>query len=205
MKLQKRLLATLLLVACIFPAFSQFRWGPTVGANFSTYKFKQKLISVDQSVGFNAGVVSEIMFPGIGIGMDFGLQYDMHGAKLHLGEKEVWAADGFGNEQSYLHTIQVPINLRFKYTRLNGVEEKIAPFVYGGPIFSLTVAHSDVKALEYSGGCVMLQCGIGAEILRHYQISAGYCWGMTYETRTLKLDNFSARSRGWKVGLTYLF
>lgn len=193
------------MMVCITPAFSQFRWGPTLGANFSDYKFKQHLISQDQSVGANVGILGELMFPGIGFGIDLGLQYNLHGSKLHLGEKTVWAADGYGTEQSWIHSIQIPINLRFKYTRLDGLKDKIAPFVYGGPVFSLTVGHDNVKALEYSGGAVMLQCGIGAEIYRHYQISAGYCWGMTYEMRTVKLDNFSARSRGWKVGLTYLF
>jgi hypothetical protein len=205
MKISKKILVAILMMVCISPAVAQFRWGPTVGVNISEYNFKQSLITVDQSAGCNVGIMTELMFPGIGFGVDFGLMYNLHGAKLHLGEKEVWRADGFGTEQSWIHSLQIPFNLRFKYTRLNGLEDKIAPFVYGGPVFSLTVGHNNLDALEYSGGAFMLQCGIGAEIYRHYQITAGYCWGMTYETRTLKLDNFSARSRGWKVGLNYLF
>lgn len=195
------LLAAIMIAAC---ASAQFRWGPTVGTNFSTYHFKQELIDVDMRTGFSAGVIGELMFPGIGFGIDFGLNYNMHGAGLHLGDREVWK-DDYGTETSYLHTLQIPINLRFKYTRLEGFENYIAPFVYGGPVFSITMAHNKLEALDYSGGCVMLQCGVGAEIFKNYQITAGYCWGMTYEVITKKLDNFSARSRGWKVGLTYLF
>ncbi len=186
-------------------ANAQFRWGPTLGINISEYGFKQKLLKVDQSCGFEAGVQSELMFPGIGIGLDMGLNYSLHGAKLHMGEYEVWATDGYGTEQSWIHTIQIPVSLKFKYTRLNGLEEKIAPFVYGGPVFSLTVGHNNLKALEYPAGCIMLQCGLGAELYKNFQLSAGYIWAMTYEVRTRKLDNYSAKSRGWRVRLTYLF
>lgn len=201
----RRLIIILATLFIATSASADFRWGPTLGANLTRYKFKQKLLQVDQSAGFQAGVIGELMFPGIGFGIDLGLQYNMHGSKLHLGEYEIWKADGFGTEQSYLHTLQIPINLRFKYTRLDGFEEKIAPFVYGGPVFDITLGHNKLKALEYSGGAFMLQCGIGGEFFKHYQLMIGYCWGMTYELRTRKLDNYSARSEGWKFSAAYLF
>lgn len=197
-----------LLFLCLgiwLPMRAEFRWGPVLGGNYSTLKFKQDLIDVKSTGGFTAGVMGEMMFPGIGLGVDIGLNYTMHGAKVNLGEKEVWSSDGYGNQVVNIHAIQIPVNLRFKYTRLNGFEDKLAPFVYGGPIFSITAGHSNIKAYDFPGGCVMLQCGIGAEIHKNYQISAGYYWGMTYEIRTKKLDNFSARSQGWKLSLCYLF
>lgn len=189
---------------------AEFRWGPTATMNISTYHFNQDLIKVDPSPGADVGVMGELMFPGIGFGIDFGLQYSAHGSKLHLGDYNVWSNDGFGVEQSYLHTIQIPVNLRFKYTNLYGWERTIAPFVYGGPVFEIIAGQTGVeqngkKALETSNGCISLQCGLGAELWRHFQISAGYYWAMTYETRTVKLDNVSARSQGWNVKLTYLF
>lgn len=201
----RTILVTIVMLVVALPATADFRWGPTVGANLSTYKFKQNLVKIDQSAGFQLGAVGEIMFPGIGLGMDLGLQYNMHGAKLHLGEYEVWKADGYGTEQSYLHSLQIPINLRFKYSNLGGFEDKIAPFVYGGPVFDITLGHNKLEALEYPGGAFMLQCGVGGEFFKHYQLAIGYCWGMTYELRTKKLDNYSARTQGWKFSLTYLF
>ena len=107
--MKKFYLTLLLALVCVPAALAQFRWG----------------------------VMAELMFPGIGFGMDFGLNYEMHGSRLHLGDQVVWASDGYGTEQSYIHLIQIPINLRFKYTRLNGVEQKIAPFVFGGPVFNI--------------------------------------------------------------------
>lgn len=191
---------------CLFisaSAMAEFRWGPTAGVNFSKFGFKQDLITVDRGTGFNAGVLGELMFPGIGFGIDFGLQYQMHDSKIHFGEKEVWASDGIGSPNVYLHNIQIPINLRFKYSQLNGIERTIVPYVYGGPVFSIIAGHNKVEPLDYSHGYFALQCGLGIELFRKVQISGGYYWDMTYEIRTKKLSNFSAKAQGWNVSLTY--
>lgn len=201
----KKILLLVVAAAISLSASAQFRWGVTAGANFTSDHFKQDLVHISMLPGFNVGVMGELMFPGIGFGVDFGLRYDMHGSKVNLGQREVWAEDNFGDEKCYIHTLQLPVNLRFKYTNLNGIERKVAPFVFGGPIFSVNVGHSDVKAMEYPGGSFMLQCGIGAELFEHFQISGGYYWGMTYELRTRKLDNFSGRPQGWTINAAYLF
>ncbi len=58
-------------------AFAQFRWGAQAGVNVNNLKFKQELVSVDKSTGFSVSVISEMMFPGIGFGLDIGLHYEM--------------------------------------------------------------------------------------------------------------------------------
>ena len=63
-------------------ASAQFRWGATAGVNFNTMKFKQDLFTVDQAVGESAGLHAEMMFPGIGFGIDMGLLYEQRGASL---------------------------------------------------------------------------------------------------------------------------
>lgn len=201
----KRILIIFTLIGAALSASAEFRWGPTAGMNISTEGFKQDLFEVNHLVGADAGIIGEMMFPGIGFGIDFGLQWSMHGAKLHLGEKKIWASEGFGTENAYVHTIAIPIDLRYKYTMLNGIERYIAPFVYGGPVFSFNVAHSKLDCMEYPAGSVLMQCGLGAEIFEHFQLSGGYYWGVTYEMRTKLLQNFSARPQGWTVKLTYLF
>lgn len=199
----KRILTLAVLMVACLSSSAQFRWGPVVGGNISKYYFKQDLVKCDQIAGPDVGVMGELMFSGIGLGVDVGLNWRMHGSKLHFGEYPVFQPTATVN--SYLHTLQFPINIRFKYTRLGGLEEKIAPFVYGGPIFSITIGHNDVPPLEYPGGCFGLQCGLGIELWRHWQVSSGYYWGMTYEVRTRKLDNYSARCQGWQVKVAYLF
>lgn len=187
-------------------ANAQFRYGPMVGIDMSNLHFKQpELLGVDKSVGFSAGVVAEMMFPGIGFGLDLGLYYDQRGATLDMGKKLLWSSQGLGRERSYLHYVALPIHLRFKYTRLNGFEEKLAPIVYAGPTFGFLVGHSKNPALEYAGGDMGVEFGLGAEIFQRWQVTAGYNLGMTYALKAKVLTNFSARNRTWNLRVAYLF
>lgn len=186
-------------------AVAQFRYAAVAGANFSTLKFKQDLVEVNTVVGYCAGVQCELMFPGIGLGIDLGLLYNQLGAKVNLGQKPVWSTLGYGDERVYIHNLNIPVHLRFKWTRMNGLEEKIAPFVFGGPEFNLQVGHSRCEAIKFSGGDMGLTAGIGAELFRRWQVSGSYTWGMTYALKTRLLDDFSARNRAWTVRVAYFF
>ena len=201
----KKILLGVVMCLTAITASAEWRWGPVAGANFTSYRFKQHIADVKMSTGFQTGLMGELMFPGIGFGVDFGLNYSMHGSKINFGEKKVWASDGFGNEQVWLHTIQVPLHLRFKYTRLSGLERYFAPFAFAGPVFTFHVDDNDVKALEYPGATVAIQFGLGAEICERWLIFGSYDLGVSYEMRTVKLDNYSARPSTWSVGVTYLF
>lgn len=198
-------LVVLAVALCGFSASAQFRWGPMLGIDFTTLKFNQDLITVDRSTGFSAGVVTELMFPGIGFGIDSGIYYQQRGAKLHLGERKIWASQGFGTERSYLHYVEIPINLRFKWTRMAGLEDYIAPFVFGGPSFTILAGHNEVNALKYAGGDVGITAGLGFEVLRKWQITGSYCWGVVYAEKTRLLDDFSAKNRTLNIRVAYLF
>lgn len=197
-------------------AHAEFRYGPILGGNVTNFKFKQDLVDVSKQFGGHAGVQAEMMFPGIGIGLDFGLLYYLEGAKVNLGQRPIWAPNpvfgtpGFGNERVLLHNLQIPVHLRFKWTRMNGVEDIVAPFVYGGPDFNIQLGHSLVKAggreaFKFSGGDVSLSVGLGVELFKNYQVSAGYTWGMTYDLKTRLLEDMSARCSGWQFRVAYLF
>lgn len=184
---------------------AQFRYGPSAGIDVTTLKYKQDLFTIDRSVGYSAGIAAEMMFPGIGFGIDFGLLYEQKGATLHLSERELWSWQHAGDPRTYLHYVSVPFHLRFKYTRLGGFEDTLAPFAFAGPTFGFLVGHSNVPALEYAGGDVGVEVGIGAELMRHLQISGSYTWGMTYAQKLKILTDCSARNRMWMVRLTWLF
>lgn len=204
----KKILTTLIIMCALLgasTASAQLRYGVIAGASINNLDFNQDLITVDSEVGYSAGGFAELMFPGVGFGLDFGLMYSQRGATLHLGEKEVWAADGYGNERAYLHCVEIPINLRFKFHRLNGFEDYCAPFLFGGPSFTLLAGHGNIDALEYAGGEVGLQAGVGVELFKKWQVSANHNWGMTYSLKTAKLDDFSARNRSWNIRVSYFF
>lgn len=188
-------------------ASAQFRWGATIGGNFNNFKFKQSdILTVDKGFGESVGINGEMMFPGIGFGIDLGLRYEQLGASLNLGDFPIWASQGYSaDERIYLHNIQIPFNLKFKYTRFQGFEDYLAPFVFGGPVFNIQAAHSSCDALKFSGGDLGLTVGAGAEIFKRWQISASYTWGMTYALKAKILTDYSARNRTWDIRLTYYF
>lgn len=199
------IIITLLAIVGVQGVNAQFRWNVTAGPTLNTLKFKQDILTVDKTVGYTGGINGEMMFPGIGFGLDFGLLYNQMGAKVDFGEYKMWNSEGYGNEQLYIHNITIPVHLRFKYTRLNGLEDKIAPLIFGGPEFSIQVAHGKCDAVEYSGGDLGLTFGGGVELFKNWQVTAQYTWGMTYVLKTKLLDNFSARSRQLTFRAAYFF
>ena len=200
----KKLVLALIAIVCGLGANAELRWGPAASVNFNTFHWKEPLLETHLRTSFDVGVMTEIMIPGIGFGVDAGLTYGMRSSKINFGEWKVWNDDGFGNETVNLHTVNIPLHLRFKYTRLEGVEETIAPLVFAGPVFSFNVA-GNCKALEQPVGTVSLDFGIGCELFQKFQITAGYLWGLSYATRTVKLENLSARADGFRVNVAYFF
>lgn len=196
-------LAVIIASICAGTISAQFRYGAILGADFSDLKFKQDLITIGQTTGFEAGVTTETMFPGIGFGIGSGLMYTLRGANLHLGEKKIWQSEGYGNERAYLHYIEIPLNLRFKWTRMNGLEEYVAPLIYGGPTVSFLVGHSHIPALSYAAADIGLEVGFGVELFKNWQLTAVHNWGVTYALKTKLLDDFSAQNRTWSIRLTY--
>lgn len=184
---------------------AQNRWGVVAGVDYTDLKFDQNLFAVDQQVGATVGVTGELMIPGIGFGFDAAFLYTQRGAKLHLGERKVWADQGFGDERCMLHYIEVPIHLKFKFKNLGGFEHTLMPILFAGPEFSFLVGHNNIDALKYAGGEFGLNVGVGAEIVKKVQVNASYCWGLSYALKTKQLDDFIAKNRTWKLSCTYFF
>ena len=192
-----------LVIGASVAANAQFRYAAIAGFENTNLKFKQDLVTVSHTPSFQVGVQGEMMFPGLGFGIDLGLIYNQLGAKVNLGERKIWASQG--DERVRLHTLQIPLHLRFKWTRMSGLEDIIAPFVYGGPDFNILVGHGKCDAFKYAGGDLSLSAGGGVELFRRWQLSFQYSWGMTYALKTKLLDNYSARSRSYAVRLAYFF
>ncbi len=204
-KLKKFIVLLSVAMVCGLGARAEFRWGPAVGVDIANLKFKQDLISTGKIVGPQAGVQGEMMFPGIGFGIDIGAFYSLQGGKLGLGEKKIWAVDGYGQETSYLHTLSIPVDLRFKWTRMNGLEDYIAPYVFGGPVFDFHLGHNSLKAMNYAFGSIGMQAGLGVELWKRWQVQGSYVWGLTYAMKAVKLIDFSGRCSYWTVRVAYMF
>lgn len=195
-----------ILLLSIVPALrAENRWGAQLGVSLTDLHFKQPLVTVKQTPGVTAGIVGEFMFPGIGFGVDLGARYQLLGANVHLGEREMWRYMGYGDTRFYMHSLNIPVHLRFKYTRLGGMEEYIAPLVYVGPSFNFLLGHNKVDAFDFPFGQIGMDFGLGAEIKKRWQLTAAYHLGLTYATSAKVLTNYSAQHRGWQLSLSYFF
>lgn len=203
--MKKIFLLLFAVIATATAANAQFRYGAVVGGVYSNLNFKQDIVTIGKVGGAQAGLQGEMMFPGIGFGIDLGLIWNMTGAKMNLGEKEMWKSQGYGNERITLHQLNIPFHLRFKYTRLGGLEDIIAPFVYAGPEFSILLGHSKCDAMEFSGGDLSLGFGGGVEICKRWQVSASYTRGMTFATKAKILSDYSAKANQVTVRVAYFF
>lgn len=208
--MKRKILTLIIVLASIYGAgdlAAQMRWGATAGVNINDFKFKQKgILDVGKGFGETVGIQGEMMFPGIGFGIDLGLRYEQLGGTFNLGDFPMWQGQGYtGDERIRIHCIHIPFNLKFKYTRLQGFEDYLAPMVFGGPVFNIQAAHSKCDAMKFSGGDLGLTVGGGVEILRRWQVSAAYTWGMTYALKAKVLTDYSARNRTWDIRVTYYF
>lgn len=201
----KRLLAISVIAATALSASAEFRCGPTAGWNLTNYYWKEPLLHSAQKSGFQAGFLGEIMIPGIGFGVDFAARYAYRQASVNIGDYPVWSNAGYKNGNFALHRLEIPIHLRFKWTRMDGLEHYVAPFAFAGPVVAFNLKQSDCAAMEHPAGSLGLEVGIGGEFFEHFQLSASYIWGVAYDMRTVKLDNNSARSQSWNINVAYLF
>lgn len=201
----KKIVFLLFVMSAALAASAQFRYAPLVGYNNTTLKFNQDLVNVSNVSGFRAGVMGELMFPGIGFGINIGALYSMDGARVNLGEKEVWASDGYRDSRLFLHNLEIPLNLKFKWTRMQGLEDYIAPYVAGGPTFSFLLGHSRINAFDYNILTVGLQVVVGFEIFKNWQLQGEYNWGISAQLRSVKLDDYAAANRRWSISLMRYF
>jgi hypothetical protein len=208
-KMKKILFAlTLALAMTVCPqAQAETRWGVTAGLNYNTIRFKQTdLFSSKAQLGADAGVTGVLQSPGGSFGIEASLLYSMRNGKLNLGEKKVWSSQGLGNETCMLHYIDIPINLKYRFNRLNGFENTLTPIVFAGPVITFLAGHNKLDdQLSYSKVSANLQFGIGGELFNKVEIKAGYRIALGETLRTQLLDENTAKNRTFFLTATYYF
>lgn len=201
------MLAVALLCAVSSFAQPERRWGVTIGGNYNEIHFKQSdIFDSDPMFGGSIGVTGDLMIPGVGFGIDGSILYTFRQGRVHFGDKRAWESQGIETQAVQLHYIDVPLNLKFRYSRLGGLESTIMPFVYAGPTFSFLAGHNKVgNALKYTTVNVLLHAGIGVELFNKVQISGGYSFSVGQNLGTKILDEHVAKHRTWFVQATYFF
>lgn len=204
MKKAFSLIVSLLIVAGM--AQAQTRWGVVAGTGISKLKFNQKdLVESKNIMSMTVGLIGEYMIPGIGFGVDAALMYNMAGANVDLSKKQVWSSLGYGVENLRLHYLDLPLNLRFRYRNLNGVENIIAPIVYAGPTFSILVGKNKAEPFRCNSTDLSVHVGFGAELYQKVQVTCEFSWDTGHVVSTKLLDEFMARKNEVKFKVAYMF
>ena len=195
-----------LLCGATASAQTETRWGVTAGANYNEIHLKQSdIMPVDKAFGPMVGLTGEMNIQGIGFGVDLSLLYSMRSGKLHYGDYKVWSSLGIGNETVRMHSIDVPLNLKFRWHKLNGFEDKLMPFVAVGPTFSFLVSSNLKDVNHYTPVSVIMHFGAGIELYRHLQLQGGFNFSIGQTLRTQLLDENIAKNRYWTLTATYFF
>ncbi len=210
MKNMKKLtLVTVTVLAALVGSFSaqaqsETRWGITAGLNINQIHFKQSdILNVDPGFTPQVGVTGEMIIPGIGFSVDASLLYSWRSGKVNYGERVVWDDLGLGKETVNMHYVDVPLRLKYKYSKLNGLENKVMPFVYAGPTFSFLAGKNLKDVNSYRTVSVLMSFGLGAELYKRLQISASYNFSIGETLRTRVLDENIAKNRCWTIQATY--
>ncbi|MDO4511719.1 MAG: porin family protein [Bacteroidales bacterium] len=195
------------LVVCSMNVKAETRLGATAGFTYNKVHFAQSdIFRSDYMPGANLGVMGELMIPGVGFGVDASLLYSMRNGKLHFEDKKAWSSMGIGAQTATFHYIDIPINLKFRYHNLNGLENTFMPMAFAGPVISVLAGHSKcADQLSYSKVGLSIQMGLGCELFEKVQVKAGYQFGVGAACNTKLLDEHTAKNRTWFLNATYFF
>lgn len=188
----KKSIFLLTLICFVFvavPTHAQLRFGIKAGANITDYKFGSGLKS-DNLSGFTGGVMGEFMVPVLGFGVDASLLYSRKG----------FSTDIPGEKHQYLHYLDVPVNLKWKF----GLPKIASIFILGGPSFNFLIGNSLSDQIKKKDFDLALNIGLGIELLQKIQVAAQYGWGLTNAVK-IDLINKNAKAKGWTLTAAYLF
>ena len=204
MKRISLLIAALVLTTAATMAQTSSRWGITAGANINNVHFKQHDIMPSKTLwGPQLGVTGEMNFSGVGFGVDGSVLYSLKQGKVNYGDRTAWSSLGYGNETLSMHYIDVPLHLKLKWRRLEGLENTIMPMIYVGPQFSF-LAYGNHKSLNsYPPVNVYLDMGAGIELMERVQIRGGYNFSIGQSFHTKILDDNVAKNRTWYFSVTW--
>ena len=204
MKKTALIIAAMLICAAAATAQTSSRWGITAGVNFNEIHFKQHdIVPTSNMAGPQVGVTGEMNFSGIGFGAEGSLLYTLKQGKVNYGERVMWQAVGAGNETVSMHYIDVPLHFKFKYNRMNGLENTFKPMVFVGPQFSFLPFASHKELNSYPAVNVYLDMGAGFELMERLQLRAGFNFSIGQSFHTKLLDENVAKNRTWYVSATW--
>lgn len=203
-------LALAITFAFAVPANAQIRFGVKAGVAVNKLHFNKDVINdnfnSENRAGFTGGVMTEIGLPLTGLCVDASLLYAHRSGKITLKN-----ADGVGDESFKRDYIDIPINLKYKFSFL-GTGNIIAPFLTTGPDLAILVSDKDGSFIDNKRTVWGWNFGFGVELLKHLQVAASYGCGLSKAVNDKIKDEtgidavaVGGKDHCWTISAAYLF
>ncbi|MDE6267245.1 MAG: PorT family protein [Muribaculaceae bacterium] len=196
MKIAKRIILVIALVASFATAQAQFRFGVKAGVAINELKFNENVMNSSNRAGFTGGVMAEFTVPIIGVGCDASVMY----ARRSFETTTQSVTSSFSRDY-----INIPVNLKYKI-QVPVISKIVTPFITTGPDFSILVSKKNIEdAWNNKKYDTAWTVGAGVQFVNHVQIAATYGWGLSKSSSSDSNVALYGKNRCWTVTAAYLF
>ena len=195
--MNKRILLTLLVIACALPLMSQVRLGVRGGVTIGEMRFDRDIIDSDNRVGYTGGLLLDLNIPVIGVGIEASAMYTHRNNRL-TDDQHVFKR----------HYIDIPVYARYRLS-LPAVEHIVAPIAFTGPCFSVLFNEDAPSNYDNSKTFLSWDVGGGVDLFKHLRVTATYGIGiskaMSYIDQEYTGDKVYGKDKHWTLSAAYLF
>lgn len=212
MKKSKILIATLVvaLFTCFHANAVGLRFGLKAGLNVDEMKLNKDVFDSSNRCGFTVGPTMELGLP-LGFNVDLSVMYSRMYSKVGVDMSDLPGGDDETvSKTEGRNYIEIPLNVKYKLS-LPAVERIISPYVYTGPTLAVRVG-GDEDYLKTKSCQWGWNLGLGVELIKHLQVTAGYTWGMNNVAKHIDaLDSFGevsklkVKNNYWTVTVGWMF
>lgn len=209
MKKIMSVLAIALLFMVAMPSQAQIKLGVKAGVNLSKADFSNlgATVDVDNFTGYFVGPMLELKVPIIGIALDGALLYSHSGMKFDV------EANGGRAEKLNRNTIEIPVNLKYKF----GLSSLIGAYLALGPQWGFNLSTDDFinneGKLTFKKSTLSMNIGGGLNFLSHFQVGLNYNipLGKTAEfdlvssAATTLWKGATSKNNTWQITAAYIF
>ncbi len=178
-------------------ASAQWIYGINLGASFPKVSAgKEPTLFVENHSGFRGGLTVEYELPRCGVAFDVSVLYMRVSYNLHDARStEIDPARDF---------LEIPIFIKYKWW-LGVAKKLVAPMVMTGPSLMARLS-SDNPCVSTRRTLPAWNVGLGIDVARHLQLSAGYRFALTDVVRSYAgIPEPSLHLSGWWLSTMLLF
>lgn len=216
MKLIRLLIVAIVLAGAGMGAHAEkiFRFGPRIGTEVNSMRFKSDVFDSENRAGFTGGLMFEANVPVIGLSFDLSVMYvhRVNANTIKAGQTGNPNEDAMLQVDSYRKRdyIELPLNFKYRFG-LPVVGKIVSPYVFTGPSFAfLTSRRAITEAYRNRSFDVSWNFGVGVQLFSHLQVGASYGLGITKAVERLNIAGIQGgenlgRNNYWTITAAWLF